>query len=72
MFFVSGTMETAPDSYKSHLQETVYELLTKLQIPFERVSTDEAISMEDCIKINPACAWVYTGYFYLKHKHRSV
>jgi len=52
MFFVSDIMKKAPDSYKSHLQETVYESLTKLQIPFERVNTDEAISMEDCIEIN--------------------
>jgi Ala-tRNA(Pro) deacylase len=36
MFFVSDIMEKAPDSYKSYLQETVYESLTKLQIPFER------------------------------------
>lgn len=50
MFFVSEIMVKAPDSYKSHLQAMVYESLTKLQISFERVNTDEAISMEDCIK----------------------
>jgi Ala-tRNA(Pro) deacylase len=52
MFFVSDIMEKAPDSYKSPLQELVYESLTKLQISFKRVNTDEAISMEDCIEIN--------------------
>ncbi|MFS0603828.1 prolyl-tRNA synthetase associated domain-containing protein [Peribacillus frigoritolerans] len=52
MFFVSDIMEKAPDSYKAPLQEMVYEALTKLQIAFERVNTDEAISMEDCIEIN--------------------
>ena len=52
MFFVSDIMEKAPDSYKSPLQERVYESLAKLQISFERVNTDEAISMEDCIEIN--------------------
>lgn len=52
MFFVSDIMEKAPDSYKSPLQEMVYDSLTKLQISFERVDTDEAISMEDCIEIN--------------------
>jgi len=52
MFFVSEIMVKAPDSYKSHLQAMVYESLTKLQISFERVNTDEAISMEDCIEIN--------------------
>jgi Ala-tRNA(Pro) deacylase len=52
MFFVSDIMKKAPDSYKSPLQEMTYESLEKLQIPFERVDTDEAISMEDCIEIN--------------------
>lgn len=52
MFFVSDIMEKAPDSYKTPLQEMVYEALKELQIPFERVDTDEAISMEDCIEIN--------------------
>lgn len=45
MFFVSDIMEKAPDSYKSPLQKMVYESLTKLQISFKRVTTDEAISM---------------------------
>ncbi len=52
MFFVSDIMEKVPDSYKSPLQKMVYESLTKLQISFKRVTTDEAISMEDCIEIN--------------------
>lgn len=52
MFFVSDIMKKSPDTYKSPLQEMVYESLTKLQISFERVNTDEAISMEDCIEIN--------------------
>ncbi|MGE7880051.1 YbaK/EbsC family protein [Peribacillus muralis] len=52
MFFESDIMENASDSCKSHLQETVYESLIKLQIPFERVSTDEAISLEHCMEIN--------------------
>ncbi|MRG88350.1 prolyl-tRNA synthetase associated domain-containing protein [Salinibacillus xinjiangensis] len=52
MLFVSEVMKTVPDNYKSLLQEMVYETLTKLKISFERVNTDEAISMEDCIEIN--------------------
>ncbi|MBG9582546.1 prolyl-tRNA synthetase [Bacillus thuringiensis] len=52
MFFVSDIMKKAPDSYESPLQEMVYNTLTTLQIPFERVNTDEAISMEDCVEIN--------------------
>lgn len=52
MFFVSDITEKTPNSYKSPLQEMVYESLTKLQISFKRVTTDEAISMEDCFEIN--------------------
>lgn len=52
MFYVSYIMDKAPDFYKSPLQEMTYKSLEKLQISFERVDTDEAISMEDCIAIN--------------------
>ncbi len=52
MFFVSEVMETAPSSFKSPLQAIVYDVLAKLQIPFARVDTDEAVSMADCIEIN--------------------
>ena len=52
MFFISDIMEKAPDSYKSPLQEKVYESMETLQISFERVNTDEAISIDDCIEIN--------------------
>ncbi len=52
MFFVSDIIEKAPDNFKSPLQERVYKSLEKLQISFERVHTDEAISMDDCIEIN--------------------
>lgn len=52
MFYVSDIMEKAPNSYKTPLQEMVYETLRKLDISFEHVETDEAISMEDCLEIN--------------------
>ena len=52
MFFVSDITEKLPESYKSPLQEMAYKSLEKLQISFERVDTDEAISMVDCIEIN--------------------
>ncbi len=52
MFFVSEIKKAAPSKFKTLLQEKTYEVLEKLQIPFERVDTDEAISMEDCTEIN--------------------
>ncbi|MEA4961115.1 hypothetical protein [Lutispora sp.] len=42
ILFVSDVIVMAPDSYKSSLQEMVYESLANLQISFERVDTDEA------------------------------
>ena len=52
MITVSEIKKTAPSQFKNTLQEKVYETLAKLQIPYERVDTDEAITMEDCIAIN--------------------
>lgn len=49
---MSDITDKAPGCYKSSLQEMVYQSLKKLEISFERVDTDEAISMEDCIEIN--------------------
>ncbi|MFR4990364.1 prolyl-tRNA synthetase associated domain-containing protein, partial [Anaerotruncus colihominis] len=42
----------APCRFQTQLQEKVYEALEKLQIPFQRVDTDEAITMEDCVSID--------------------
>lgn len=52
MFFVSDIIKKAPECFKSKLQQMTYETLERLDIPFERVDTDEAISMDDCIEIN--------------------
>ncbi|MGI6222816.1 MAG: prolyl-tRNA synthetase associated domain-containing protein [Prevotella sp.] len=52
MFFVSDIKTSAPATFCSSLQQKVYETLNRLSIPFERVDTDEAITMEDCVAIN--------------------
>lgn len=52
MIHVSKIFTTAPITYNSQLQQKVYEVLAALQIPFERVDTGEAITMEDCIQID--------------------
>ncbi|MCM1272195.1 MAG: prolyl-tRNA synthetase associated domain-containing protein [Clostridium sp.] len=52
MIYVSEIQKKAPDKFHTPLQERVYQTLSDLQIPFERVDTDEAITMEDCIDIN--------------------
>ncbi len=52
MLFVSEIYKTSPDTFDTSLQKATYQILENLIIPFERVHTDEAISMEDCIRIN--------------------
>ncbi len=52
MIYVSEIKTSQPKEFKTPLQENVYETLTKLNISFERVDTDEAITMEDCVEIS--------------------
>lgn len=52
MFYVSEIQTKAPCHFQTQLQELVYKALEKLKIPFERVDTDEAITMEDCVAID--------------------
>jgi len=52
MFNVSEIQTVGPSEYKTDLQKAVYHTLDQLHLPFERVDTDEAITMEDCIAIN--------------------
>ena len=46
--FISEIQTEAPKEFKTDLQRKVYEVLSELKIPFERVDTDEVITMEDC------------------------
>lgn len=52
MFYVSDIYTNEPKEFKNELQEKVYKTLKELDISFERVDTDEAITMEDCIEID--------------------
>lgn len=52
MFYVSEIYTNSPSSFKTELQQKVYKTLEELSINYERVETDEAITMEDCIEIN--------------------
>lgn len=52
MFYISDITTTAPAEFKTPLQQDTYKALKNLNIPFERVDTDEAITMEDCVLIN--------------------
>ena len=52
MFFVSEIKTGAPERFQTPLQEKTYRALAQLGIPYERVDTDEAITMEDCVRID--------------------
>lgn len=52
MITVSEIQNKAPMQFKTELQEKVYRTLVELQIPYERVDTDEVITMDDCIAVN--------------------
>lgn len=52
MFYISEIKNNAPTIFHTPLQKLVYETLSNLNIPFERVDTDEAITMADCVAIN--------------------
>ena len=52
MIRVSSPMTDSPANYKNELQFLVYKTLNELHIPYQRVETDEVITMEDCAAVN--------------------
>ncbi|MFC4771949.1 prolyl-tRNA synthetase associated domain-containing protein [Enterococcus hermanniensis] len=52
MVYVSEMSTSCPADYRSELEEMTYDALTNLTIPFYQVTTDEAVTMEDCLDIN--------------------
>ena len=54
MFYISEIKNAAPEAFNSDLQKQVYDKLQQLNISYDRVDTDEAITMDDCVAINQA------------------
>lgn len=52
MFYVSEIKTAVPGKCTTLLQEKIYQTLLQLRIPFQRVETDEAITMADCVAID--------------------
>lgn len=52
MIHVSSISTAAPATFCNNLQKTVYETFGRLGITFERVDTDDVVTMEDCAAIN--------------------
>ena len=52
MIYVSDIYTTPPAICSTDLQQVVYDRLEGLHIPYQRVETDEVITMEDCAEID--------------------
>ncbi len=52
MITVSAIQHEAPAAFQTPLQKQAYDALARLGIPFQRVDTDEVITMEDCTRID--------------------
>ncbi|MDR1471124.1 MAG: prolyl-tRNA synthetase associated domain-containing protein [Synergistaceae bacterium] len=71
MFYISDIQTTAPDRFLSQLQEKTYEMLKLLQIPFQRVETDEIVTMEDCVQVNQKLRMKMVKTLFLCNRQRT-
>lgn len=72
MFYVSEIKTTAPDECKTQLQKKVYQALEELNIPYERVDTDKAVTMEDCVLINERLDMDMVKTLFLCNKKKTL
>jgi len=52
MLVKSEILTSAPETYKSEVHKAIYGALEKLGIAFERVDTDELVTMDDCAVVD--------------------
>ena len=71
MFYVSEIQRTAPAVCKTELQRLVYQTLARLSIPFERVDTQEAVTMEDCVQIDAALGMKMVKTLFLCNRQQT-
>lgn len=50
--YISEIYNSAPTEHENLIQELTYQVLNQFNIPFQRVQTDQVITMEDCKLIN--------------------
>ena len=72
MFYVSEVKTDAPEAFKTPLQKKVYQVLEELKIPYKRVDTDEAITMEDCVQINEKLDMDMVKTLFLCNKKKTL
>lgn len=72
MFYISDIRKSRPEKYITPLQERTYRALAGLPIPFERVETDEAVTMEDCAQINEKLDMKVVKTLFLCNRQRTA
>ena len=72
MFYVSNPMREPPRTFRNPLQEKAYAALTALQIDYRRVDTDEAITMEDCVRIDEVLSMRMVKTLFLCNRQQTA
>lgn len=72
MFYISDIKTTEPEEYKNRLQKETYKALAQLKIPFERVDTDEAVTMDDCVLIDQKLDMKMVKTLFLCNRKKTV
>lgn len=72
MFYISDIYTTAPETFQTPLQKETYTQLEKLHIPFERVDTDEAITMDDCTLIDQKLNMKMVKTLFLCNRKKTI
>ena len=72
MFYISEIMKDGPQEYKNQLQKETYKALAQLKIPFERVDTDEAVTMDDCVLIDQKLNMKMVKTLFLCNRKKTI
>ena len=72
MFYISEIMTSEPQEYKNLLQKETYNALAQLKIPFERVDTDEAVTMNDCVLIDQKLNMKMVKTLFLCNRKKTI
>ena len=72
MFYVSEIFHTPPAEFQTPLQAQTYAALAALELPFARVETDEAVTMEDCVQINAKLQMKMVKTLFLCTRHQAA
>lgn len=72
MFYISEIMTSEPQEYKNQLQKEIYKALAQLKIPFERVDTDEAVTMDDCVLIDQKLNMKMVKTLFLCNRKKTI